>query len=58
MKTQGKDLNGRPNPRLKRGYLNAHKRFGACSLRLENNRIKGQVPVNTVMNIADPLNEI
>jgi hypothetical protein len=55
---QGKYLIGRPNPRLQRGYLNAHERFGACLLRLKNNPINGLAPMNTVMNIVDPLNEI
>ena len=57
-KTQGKDLICRPNQRIRRGNLNAHERLGACSLRLENNTIKGQAPLNTVMNIAAVLNEI
>lgn len=53
-----KDLIGRPKLRIPRGYLNAQERLDACSLRLENNTIKGQAPLNTVMNIAAVLNEI
>jgi hypothetical protein len=58
MKPQGKDLIGRPNPRLQRGYLNVHESFDVSSLRLENNPINWQAHVNTVMNTTDPLNEI
>ena len=57
-KSQVKDLIGRPNQRIQIGYLNAHERLGACSLRLENNPIKRQASLNTVMNIPAPFNTL
>jgi hypothetical protein len=55
-KSQEKDLIGSPNQRIQISYLNVHEMLGACSLRLENNPIKRQASLNTVINIADPLN--